>query len=92
VTYRSLEVEYVYQERRKLCAVIVACLLVTSHLEIAVADTTIVNRDGRSTMVFLGAGLAYQRGRSILSLDYRGQFSSDYEHHIIGARLVYAFR
>jgi outer membrane autotransporter protein len=38
-----------------------------------------------------GGGLAYTRGRSTFSLDYRGQANRDMRQHIVGARLSYAF-
>jgi outer membrane autotransporter protein len=59
------------------------------------APTTLFSIAGRNVVsgsAVIGMGLAYQNGRSILSLDYRGQFNGDYEQHILGARLVYMFR
>ena len=48
------------------------------------------NVSGGSAVI--GAGLAYINGRSIVSLDYRGQTNGDYRHHVYGARFAYAFR
>lgn len=49
------------------------------------------DRDISEGSAILGAGLAYQNGQNTLSLDYRGQFNSDYEHHFVGARFIYTF-
>jgi outer membrane autotransporter protein len=51
----------------------------------------IADRNMAGGSAVLGAGIAYIKERTVLSLDYRGQSNRDYQHHVIGARLSYAF-
>ncbi len=52
---------------------------------------TIDDRDLSQSSTVLGAGIAWRGPRALLSLDYRGQFNSDYDEQYFDARLAVRF-
>jgi outer membrane autotransporter protein len=51
----------------------------------------VTDRNVAAGSAVVGAGVAWLRDRSTLAFDYRGQFNSGYQNHIVALRLSLAF-